>query len=130
MLGIRLIRESTLLNIYWSHTTPMYPKLQGPCRGTPFRPKVHFIRPKVHFFCRRVQFSNHNFPQKRHWFIAQNQNIPRNRHWFMHCTNPKFSPEKALVHYTKPKIFPRKKPTFLQLGKMWNLISRCQENAY
>jgi hypothetical protein len=40
------------------------------------------------------------------------------------------TPKKALVHCTKPKIFSRKKMLFLQLGKTWNLIPRCQENVY
>jgi hypothetical protein len=43
--------------------------------------------------------------------IAQNQNFPQKRHSFI-AQNQQFS------------------PTFLQLGKTWNLIPRCQENAY
>jgi hypothetical protein len=40
------------------------------------------------------------------------------------------TPKKTLVHCTKPKIFPRKKCFFATIGKTWNLIPRCQENAY
>jgi hypothetical protein len=42
----------------------------------------------------------------------------------VHCTKPKV-PEKALVHFAKPKSL-----AFLQVGKTWNLIPKCQENAY
>jgi hypothetical protein len=48
-------------------------------------------------FCRRVLFSNQNFPQKRHSFIAQKPNFPQKI--------------RSLVHCTKPKFFPRKKPS-------------------
>jgi hypothetical protein len=71
---------------------------------TPFRPKV--------------QFSNQNFPQKRHSFIAQKQSFPQ-------------KPRKGTGSLHKIKNLPQKKPCFLlQLGKTWNLIPRCQENAY
>jgi hypothetical protein len=65
---------------------------RGGCRGCapPFRPKVPF-------FCRRVQFSNQNFPQKRHSFIAQKQNFPQ-------------KPRKGTHSLHKTQNFPQKKP--------------------
>jgi hypothetical protein len=56
---------------------------QGGCRGCapPSGRKCPFSGRKCPF-CRRMQFSNQNFPQKRHLFIAQNQT---------------FSPEKNLL---------------------------------
>jgi hypothetical protein len=65
---------------------------------------AHSLPAESALFCRRVQFSNHNFPQKRHSFIAQKQNFPQ-------------KPSKALVHCTKPNIFPRKKNAFFATRK-------------
>jgi hypothetical protein len=39
--------------------------------------------PSGALFCRSVQFSNQNFPQKRHSFIAQNQNFPQKKNYFL-----------------------------------------------
>jgi hypothetical protein len=66
-------------------------------------------------FCRRVQFSMMFVPLfmkhlKRHSFIAQNQNFPHKRH----------------SSIAQPKLFFQPKNAFLQLGKTWNLIPRCQ----
>jgi hypothetical protein len=36
---------------------------------------------------------------------------------------------KALVHSTKPKFTPEKN-LFAAIRETWNLIARCQENAY
>jgi hypothetical protein len=49
-------------------------------------------------FCRSVQFSNQNFPQKTHLFIAQNKNFPQKRHSFI-AQNKKFSPEKKMLFF-------------------------------
>jgi hypothetical protein len=61
--------------------------------------------------------SDKNFPQKRHSFIgiAQNQYFPQKRLSFI-VQNQKFAPETT--------------PAFATIGKTWNLIPRCQENAY
>jgi hypothetical protein len=64
------------------------------------------------FVERRVKFSNQNFPQKRHSFIARNLNFPQKSHSFIPqnqkfsplnshlfiAQNQKLSPEKPLVH--------------------------------
>jgi hypothetical protein len=71
-------------------------------------------------FCRRVPFSmfapllletHKNAPQP----VSDKSSLVRSG-WS----------NKALVHCTKPE----KNLLFLQLRKTWNLIPRCQENAY
>jgi hypothetical protein len=42
----------------------------------------------------------------------------------------KIFPRKGTRSLYKTKFFPRIKILFLQLGKTWKLIPRCQENAY
>jgi hypothetical protein len=80
--------------------------------------------------CRRVQFSNQNFPQKRHSFIAQNLIFSRKRHSFI-AQNQNF-PQKRHSCRSFHKRFPPQNPLlFCNYTKDVESYShRCQENAY